>query len=157
MDQGQGEADRNTGKACRSPPRRGADDDEEEKEGHHDLDNKAAAEAVLTGAEIAVPIGSETTHDPAGFAGRNPPQYQGSDYRADDLGDYVRNDVSGRAAPRTPQTNRHGRVEVATRNVTHGISHGQHSQPEREGNAEKPDPKVRKTCSQNCGTAAAQY
>src|SRR5262249_22011932 len=156
VDQGQGKADRDAGKACRRALRRGADDDEEEEESHHDLGNKTAAEAVLAGAEIAVPIGSKATHDPTGLARRDPPQYQGGNDRADDLGDDVRNDVSGAAAPGAPQTNGDRWIEMATQTVTDGKSHGRHGQPEREANPQKADPEFRKPRRQHAATAAAQ-
>src|ERR1700756_1441210 len=124
MDQGQGETDRNSGKPDGCTPRCAANNDKEKEKRHHNLGYEAAAEAVFAWTEIAVSIGSETTDDPARLTRRDPPQYQGSDYRADDLGDDIRNDVTTGAAPGAPQAHGDRRVEMATRNATDGISHG---------------------------------
>ena len=63
-------------KPVAAPFRRRADDDEQEEEGHHHFGQKAAAEAVFAGAEIAIPVGGETAGDPTGLAGGDHPQYQ---------------------------------------------------------------------------------
>ena len=112
---------------------------------------------VFAGAEIAIAIGGETAGDPAGLARCDQPQYHGGDDGADHLGDDVGDDVLAGAAPGAPQADGDRRVEVAARDVTDGISHGQHGQAECKGNAEKADPEVRKAGSQYCGAATTQH
>src|SRR6516162_10209059 len=46
---------------------------------------------------------------------------------------------------------------MAARDVTDGVSHRQHGQPEREGDTQKADPQVWKARSQDRGAAAAEY
>src|SRR6516165_6375268 len=46
---------------------------------------------------------------------------------------------------------------MAARDVTDGVSHRQHGQPEREGDTQKADPQVWKARSQYRGATAAQH
>src|SRR5216683_4285363 len=93
MDQGQGEADRDPGKARCRTLRRGADDDEQEEKGHHNFVYEAAPHTIFAWTEITIAVRGKSAHGPARFPRCDEPQYEGGDDRADDLGDDVRDDV----------------------------------------------------------------
>jgi hypothetical protein len=73
------------------------------------------------------------------------------------LGHDVGQHVGGREAATGPEPDGHGRVKVATRDMTDGIGHGQHGQTERQGDAQQADPHIGEGGSQHGAPAASQY
>jgi len=71
-------------------------------------------------------------------------EQQGGHDSADDLGDDVRNDVSGGKTSARGQSHGDRWVEMASRNVADRIGHGHHGEAESERNAEKADADLRK-------------
>ena len=76
---------------------------------------------------------------------------------AKDLSHDVRHDARCREATTGPEPDGHGRVKVATRDMTDGIGHGQHGQTERQGDAQQADPHIGEGGSQHGAPAASQY
>src|SRR4051794_20390749 len=60
-------------------------------------------------------------------------------------------------ATRCPQTERDRRIEVTTRDMTYGIGHRQHRQPESKRNPEKADPKTWEPCRDDCAATASEH
>src|ERR1700746_3861094 len=157
MDQGQGKADRDACKTGSRSLRRCADNDEQEKEGHHHFVDEAAPEAIFAWTKSAIAVGSESVGNPGGLARCNEPQYRSGHDGGDDLGNNVRNDMLAGAAPGAPQADRDRGIEMSSGNVTDGISHRQHGQPECKCYTEKADTEVGKPRRQDCSTATAEY
>jgi len=141
VDEREAEADSDRGKACRSATVGSTHDHEQEDGREHGFNQEGAAHATGLAAKgvqavverIGPAVGSECADACVGEVGAcNHVEYGSSDDAADDLGDDVcRSFLSGEAAAGN-LAERDGRVQVAARNVTDSVSHGEHRKAEGE-------------------------
>ena len=119
----------------------GAEDDDQEQPGHHDLGDEARGHRVAAGRVDAVAVRGEDVRgvQPAGLAACDEVEDSGTGDGAENLGDDVGGEVGGGEALPRPEAHRHGRVQVAARDVADGVGHGQHGEPEGQRDADEAD------------------
>ncbi len=140
-----------------APPVGGAHDDEQEDAGEKDLGDEAGGHGIAAGGVFAIAIGSKA-------AGQGKSGLPAGDYikqaRGDDAAKHLRDDVCrevpGGKAFAGAEADGNGRIEMATGDVPNGIGHGQHRQPEGEGNAKPADADLIHTGGQHRAAAAAE-
>ncbi|MGY3456264.1 hypothetical protein ACVWW5_001714 [Bradyrhizobium sp. LM3.4] len=122
-----------------------AHDDEQEHHGHHHLGDEAHDHAVLAGRMGVVTVGRESFADvEAGSSTCDDIEEPRGHDRAGHLRDHIGQDLSGRKTPAGSKTDRDSRVEMAAGDVADRIGHGDHAQPECEGNTDQTDTNLRK-------------
>ena len=103
--------------------------------------SEAGDQAVLARRVLAVAVGREALGEVE--ARRAAGDQRTAPRRAIDRADHLRDDIGAdvlrREAPAGGKPDRHGRVEVAARDVADGVGHRQHRQAEGERDAEEPD------------------
>ena len=166
VDEREAEADGNRGKACRSAAVGSAHNHEQEYGREYGFNQECtahagglAAEGVhAVGERIGPAVGGECADACVGEIGLGDAvEHCRSDDTADDLGhDVGRSFLSGEAAAGN-LTERDGRVQVAARNVTDGVCHGENGEAECERHAHVADTGGRNAASKHGCTAAAEY
>ena len=166
VDEREAEADGNRGEACRCATVGGAHDHEQEnsrKYGFNEECRKHAGglaakgvQAVLEG--IGPAVSSECADACVGEVGAcNHVEKRCCDDAADDLGDDVGRSFLSREAAAGNLTERDSRVQVAARNVTDGVCHGEHRKAKRERHAHVTDTGGRNAACEHSCTAAAKH
>lgn len=166
MDEREAEADGDRGETCRSAAVGSAHDHEQEDGREHGFNQECAAHAGGLAAEgvhavgerIGPAVGGECANACVGEVGLGDAvEHCRSDNAADDLGhDVGRSFLSGEAAAGN-LTERDGRVQVAARNVTDSVCHGEHRKAEGERYAYVANTGSRDAASEHGCTAAAEY
>ncbi len=166
VDEREAEADGDRGEACRSAAVGSAHDHEQEDGREHGFNQECAAHAGGLAAEgvhavgerIGPAVGGECADACVSEVGLGDAvEHCRSDNTADDLGhDVGRSFLSGEAAAGN-LTERDGRVQVAARNVTDGVCHGENGEAECERHAHVADTGGRNAASEHGCTAAAEY
>ena len=166
VDEREAETDGDRGKACRSAAVGGTHDHEQEDGREHGFDEEcgehagglAAKGVQAVGEGVGPAVGGECADASVGEVGacNHVKECRGDDTADNLCYDVCRGFLSGEAAA-SNLTERDSRVQVATRDVTDGVCHGEHRKAEGERNAHVTDTGGGNAASEHGCAAAAEY
>ena len=168
MDQRQAQADGDGSKSARRALVSGPMDDEKKHESEHNFGNQSRNQAEFARAMIAISVAGEVANAGEAFLARsNKVKYASPDNRSHHLRDNVGTRFRGLEASSGNQPGSDCWIQVATRDMANGVSHGQNGQAESKRYANKADSKIdsgcgitqlaRKSGCQNCTATPAKH
>jgi hypothetical protein len=135
----------------------GAQDDEDKEAGQKHFDDQCRGQRVTARRMFTVTVGGKAAELEISLAAGNQIQGRSCDDAPCNLGDDVTGKRGGRKFAGNREPYRDGRIEVTARDAADRIGHCQHVETKGKRDAEQANADFRKSCGENCATAAAEH